>query len=70
LPVKTDYAVHLRDLPKSQWDDYLRANSGLPGPRANLPLGDAVAAVGDETIFTHLLSYYPAVAPTNTPGEF
>ncbi len=70
MATKTDYATHLRDLPASEWDAYLSANSGLPGPRANLSLADAVAEVGDETIFRHLLTYEPTIAPTNTPGEF
>ncbi len=70
MSTQTDYAAHLRELPKPQWDEYLRANSGLPGPRANLPLGDAVAVVGDESIFRHLLTYNAVIAPTNTSGEF
>ncbi len=67
---KTDYIAQLRDLPRPEWDAYLSANSGLPGPRGNLTLMDAVADVGDEAIFRHLLTYDPAIAPTNTPGEF
>ena len=30
---------------RGEWESYLKANSGLPGPRANLEL---VEAVGDE----------------------
>jgi hypothetical protein len=70
MHTKTDYAAHLRNLPKSDWDAYLKANSGLPGARANLPLADAVAEVGTETTFRHLLTYDVHSAPTNTPGEF
>lgn len=70
MATKTDYAAHLRDLPASKWDAYLSENSGLPGPRGNLTLIDAVADVGDEAIFRHLLTYDPTIAPTNTPGEF
>ncbi|MEP6988547.1 MAG: hypothetical protein ABI970_23295, partial [Chloroflexota bacterium] len=70
MPTQKDYVTQLRGLPKSQWDDYLCTNSGLPGPRANLPLADAAADVGDETIFLHLLGYDASTAPTNTPGEF
>jgi hypothetical protein len=70
MPTKSDYAAHLRDLPKSDWDAYLKANSGLPGARANLPLADAVAEVGSETTLRHLLTYDAASAPTNTSGEF
>jgi len=44
--------------------------SGLPGPRANLELMQAVAEVGDESRFLRWLSYTPDVAPVNTPQEF
>lgn len=37
----------LRQLAPEQWDDYLAANSALPGPRANLELLHAVADVAD-----------------------
>jgi len=70
MPTLNEYITHLRSLPASEWDTYLSANSGLPGPRGNLTLADAVAEVGDETIFRHLLTYAPTIAPTNTPGEF
>ena len=40
----------------SNWDSYLRQESGLPGPRANLELIEAVADVGDETRFRQLLA--------------
>lgn len=70
MPTLSDYITQLRSLPASEWDTYLSANSGLPGPRGNLTLADAVAEVGDEAIFRHLLSYDATIAPTNTPGEF
>lgn len=70
MTTKSEYAAHLRNLLKSDWDAYLKANSGLPGARANLQLADAAAEVGDETIFRHLLTYDAAIAPTNTPDEF
>ncbi len=70
MPAITDYAAHLNALPQSDWDAYLSTNSGLPGARANLPLADAVATVGEETLFRHLLTYDPITAPTNTSGEF
>ena len=52
------------------WDTYLMQESGLPGPRANLELMQAVAEVGDESRFLRWLSYTPDVAPVNTPQEF
>jgi len=54
----------------ADWDDYLMAESGLPGPRGNLALADAAADEGDEGRFRHWLTFTPEVAPANTPGEF
>lgn len=53
------------------WEPYLLAESGLPGPRANLELVQVVADMGDQGLFDRLLAYYgPSEAPVNTPGEF
>jgi hypothetical protein len=41
----TNYRAALRDLP-GEWDAYLEAHSGLPGPRANLELVQAAADEG------------------------
>lgn len=65
------YRTHLRKLPG--WDDYLRQESRLPGPRANLELLEAVIAEGDRSRFAHLLAFdstFPTGAPPNTPDEF
>jgi hypothetical protein len=40
------YREELRALEPARWPDYLRERSGLPGPRANLELVDAVADEG------------------------
>ncbi|HHW31975.1 MAG TPA: hypothetical protein GXX20_09945 [Clostridiaceae bacterium] len=53
-----------------EWDEYLMQESGLPGPRANLELIQAVAEVGNESRFLHFLSYTPDIAPVNTQQEF
>jgi hypothetical protein len=42
-----DHRAVLRGLPADGWDTYLTANSGLPGPRANLELLQAVADEAD-----------------------
>src|SRR3990172_2223853 len=63
-----DYREKLREL--DDWDSFLLAESGLPGPRGNLALVDAAADEGDETRFRHWLEYTAEIAPTNTPGEF
>lgn len=52
------------------WDAFLMDESGLPGPRANLELAQAVAVAGNEEVFLSLLSYTPEKAPVNTPEEF
>src|SRR5262249_28738997 len=36
----------------------------------NLALAEAAADEGDEARFRHWLTFTPAIAPTNTPGEF
>ncbi|MBN1451293.1 MAG: HEAT repeat domain-containing protein [Anaerolineales bacterium] len=52
------------------WDDYLRAESGLPGPRGNLELAHAAADLADRERFEHFLSFDPQRAPVNTPDGF
>jgi hypothetical protein len=64
----TEYQGTLRHL--TDWDAYLLRESGLPGPRGNLELAQAVAEEGDQARFERYLEYGPEVAPTNTPQEF
>ena len=52
------------------WDTYLMQESGLPGPRANLELMQAVEEVGEESQFLHWLSFTSEIAQVNTPQEF
>jgi hypothetical protein len=52
------------------WDALLLQESGLPGPRANLELIQAVAIEGEEALFERYLTYDPVQAPTNTPLVF
>jgi hypothetical protein len=63
-----DYRRRLREL--DDWEPVLVAESGLPGPRGNIELAQAVAAEGDRTLFSRFLHYTPTVAPANTPQEF
>ncbi len=65
---RSDYRRILRSL--DDWEPYLLAESGLPGPRGNIELAQAAADEGDEALFRRLLSFDAAVAPTNTPQEF
>jgi hypothetical protein len=52
------------------WDDYLLAESRLPGPRANLELASSAAELADEQQIERWLTYTPIIAPSNTPEEF
>jgi hypothetical protein len=63
-----DYRQALRGM--VDWEPYLLAESGLPGPRGNIELAQAVADEGDEALFQHLLTFDAVIAPTNTPQEF
>ena len=62
------YRQVLADL--EDWEPYLLAESGLPGPRANLELVQVVADMGDQVLFDRLLAHGPTEAPVNTPDEF
>ncbi|MHC1782779.1 MAG: hypothetical protein AB9891_08495 [Anaerolineaceae bacterium] len=63
-----DYRAELRA--RTDWDGWLKANSGLPGPRGNLELAYAVAQEGDKTRFEHWRGLSLEVAPVNSPEEF
>jgi len=63
-----DYRETLKHL--ADWDPFLLANSGLPGPRGNLELAQAVADEGSEEQFRRWLTLGPDQAPVNSPEEF
>ena len=50
------YAHELRSMPSEKWPKYLRANSGLPGPRGNLELIQAMAQTGGRADFDALIA--------------
>jgi hypothetical protein len=62
------YRETLRQL--ADWEPFLLAESGLPGPRGNLELANVAADEGDERFFRRMLAYDPKRAPTNDPHEF
>lgn len=62
------YRQKLKQL--KDWEPFLLKESGLPGPRGNIELGQAVAEEGDEALFERFLSFGPDKAPTNSPEEF
>jgi hypothetical protein len=49
---------------------YLRAHSGLPGPRGNLELIDVASAASDRADLERWAALGPDVAPENTPEVF
>ena len=53
----------------SNWDSYLLKESGLPGPRGNIELAQAVADEGDLQLFLRYIGYTADEAPTNSPYE-
>jgi hypothetical protein len=63
-----NYQEQLRAL--SDWDSFLLKESGLPGPRANLELVQAVADEGTLDLFQRYLTYTPDRASTNSPEVF
>ena len=68
MPRIHNYREELRRL--KTWEPYLRKNSGLPGPRGDLELAQAVAAEATPSQIRSLLAVANAQAPENTPGVF
>jgi len=62
------YRQKLKQL--KDWEPFLLKESGLPGPRGNIELAQAVAEEGKEALFEHFLSFDSVKAPTNSPEEF
>jgi hypothetical protein len=65
---RATYRTALRALP--DWDAYLLRESGLPGPRGNLELAQAVADEGDAALFDRYRALTADLAPTGTAEEF
>jgi hypothetical protein len=66
---KVDFYVEkLRSL--KDWDTFLLAESGLPGPRGNLELAQAFAEIGDEKLIQKYISINPSDAPGNSAEVF
>ncbi len=63
-----EYIEKLKSM--EDWNTFLMQESGLPGPRANIELAQAVAEVGDAEKFLLLLKFTPEKAPVNTQQEF
>ena len=63
-----EYRQALRQLP--EWEPFLLAHSGLPGPRANLELAAATADVADAATLRRWSALGPDEAPSGSPREF
>lgn len=68
MSVIDEYRRELRDLDDPE--PFLLEHSGLPGPRANIELAQAMADVGTRTRFDRFLSFTPERAPAGTREEF
>ncbi len=64
----SEYQTILRSL--KTWDAFLLKESGLPGPRGNIELAQAVANEGNRELFLRYLAYGADIAPVNSPYEF
>jgi len=53
---RDEYRAELRKRAARQWPEYLTKESGLPGPRANLELAQAVADVADAKTLDDLIA--------------
>jgi hypothetical protein len=53
---RDDYRSALRGLDVRRWQEYLREHSGLPGPRGNIELAQAVADEGDPALFDRMIT--------------
>jgi len=63
-----NYRERLKQL--DHWLPYLKRNSGLPGPRANLELARAVVEAASEKQIEEFLAIPPQQARENTPEVF
>lgn len=62
------YRKELRE--RDDWQTFLLEESGLPGPRGNIELAQAVADVGTRERFARFLTWDPDRAPVGSREEF
>lgn len=66
---KTEFYIEkLKSL--KDWDSYLLAESGLPGPRGNLELAQAFAEIGNEQLIQKYIAIKQEEAPENSAKVF
>lgn len=63
-----DYRRALKNM--DEWEPFLLDESGLPGPRGNIELAQAVADVGTRKQFDRFLTWNPRRAPVGSREEF
>jgi hypothetical protein len=63
-----EYRNALRELDDPE--PFLLEHSGLPGPRGNIELGQAMADIGTHTQFERFLAFTPEGAPVGSREEF
>ncbi|WP_336631360.1 MULTISPECIES: HEAT repeat domain-containing protein [unclassified Microbacterium] len=66
------WTAQLTSIPVPEWPGFLEAHSGLPGPRANLPLAHDAALAADETAIAVLLQHdgeFPAMCAAAALGR-
>lgn len=68
MPSVAEYRMQLHSL--ADWEPFLLARSGLPGPRGNLELAHAVALEGSAGQFLRWSALTVDEAPENTPEVF
>lgn len=56
MPGGAEWVTTLRGMDRASWPGYLSEHSGLPGPRANLSLVDAVVTVADDEALATLVA--------------
>lgn len=69
---ESDWTAQLEGLPASEWPAFVSTRSGLPGPRANLPLAQAVARAAGPTAIEALLrdgGEYPTMCAAAALGR-
>ena len=62
------YADHLAAI--DDWDAYLKAESGLPGPRGNLELAAAFVDIASRSLILRYAALEEEEAPENSPMGF
>ena len=65
---KEEYIKQLKRL--TNWEPFLYKNSGLPGPRGNIELAEAVADIGTEEIFENYLGLDELNELTDSEKEY